>query len=66
MSDRKVFSDDDVVSPFEKESAPLADKFWIHKMRLSVAEGYGDPRVNAPGVYVHWREDLGVIRVGKS
>ena len=62
---RKIFSREEVLALFESEFAPIRAKFAIHDLQLQAARNNSEQTVNGPGVYIHWRADLGVIKVGK-
>ena len=64
--ERSIFTCEEVVEIFETEFAPIRDKFSIHNLGLSEARNNSVRPINGPGVYVYWRHDLGVIKVGKS
>lgn len=66
MNNRQILSLEAVNSLFESEYGFLKDKFIIHDISLQDAKANQEISVNSPGIYVHWRKDLGVIKVGKS
>ena len=47
------------------KNAALENRFAIHDLTLDVASEATDADLNRPGVYVYWKEALGVIKVGK-
>lgn len=66
MNNRKLLTQEEVISLFEDEYGFVEGKFKIHNLPLMKYYENSDISVNSPGVYVHWRSDLGVIKVGKS
>lgn len=56
----------EVIKIFRSEFSALSAKFAIHDLTLDTASGTRDADVDRPGVYVYWKADLGVIKVGKS
>lgn len=56
----------DVIKKFESEYGTLKDKFVIHEMKVKDAYNNGSDSVNRPGIYVFWRPEDNVIKVGKS
>ena len=63
---RPILSQEEVVGIFETEFAPIREKFSVYDLSLSEARQNSESAINSPGVYVYWRQDLGVIKVGKS
>jgi len=64
---REILTEDETISRFKHEFREfLKDIFVIHNLSLIEAKNESGVLVNCPGVYVHWRADLGVIKVGKS
>jgi len=63
---RPVLSISDVKAIFEREFAALGPKFNVLALSVAEAEHEAAPSVNAPGVYVHWHPERGVLKVGKS
>jgi hypothetical protein len=66
MTDRKSLSQEDVLALFEREFSFVKDKFSVHTIPLKEVLENNEAQVNFAGIYVHWRRDLGVIKVGKS
>lgn len=66
MNDRKRLSLEEVLSHFEREFSIVRDRFSVHSIPLIAAHQNHEVPVNNPGVYIHWRNDVGVIKVGKS
>lgn len=66
MNDRKRLSLEETISLFEREFGFVKDRFIVHNIPLHEAQKNRELPVNSPGVYIHWRADLGVIKVGKS
>ena len=64
--ERPILTCEKVVEIFETEFASIRNKFSIHDLGLSEARDNSERSINGPGVYVYWRHDLGVIKVGKS
>lgn len=64
--ERLTLTREAVVNIFETEFAPIRNKFSIHDLGLLEARDNSDRSINGPGVYIYWRHDLGVIKVGKS
>jgi hypothetical protein len=57
---------DEVLNTFRGEYSTLLGKFAVHDLTLDKAPEDIDSSVNAPGVYVFWKQGHGVIKVGKS
>ena len=55
-----------IKATFGSEYSSLLGKFSIHDLTLDVADADTSENVNKPGVYVYWKEEFGVIKVGKS
>ena len=68
MNDKKRLSQEEVILLFEQEFFPIRDKFIkpIINIQLKAAGENKAVSVNEAGIYIHWRSDLGVIKVGKS
>lgn len=66
MNIRKKLSQEEVILLFESEFGFLKDRFTVQDLALQDAKINQEISVNSPGIYVHWRQDLGVIKVGKS
>lgn len=56
----------DVLEIVRSEFSPLLGKFAVYDLTLDSAPKNADGGVNKPGVYILWKECLGVIKVGKS
>jgi len=65
---REILTEVETISRFKKEFRKeyFKDIFVIHNLSLIEAENESAGPVNCPGVYVYWRADYGVIKVGKS
>jgi len=66
MTERQPLSQEDVLALFEREFSFIKNRFSVHTIPLREASENNGSVVNCPGVYVFWRRDLGVIKVGKS
>ena len=66
MNNRKRLSEDEVISFFEQEFGFVKNRFLVQNISLNEARSNTEISVNSPGIYIHWRDDLGVIKVGKS
>lgn len=66
MNDRKRLSQEEVAPFFEQEFSFVRDRFSVHNIPLIAARENHETAVNSPGIYIHWRSDVGVIKVGKS
>lgn len=66
MNDRRRLSQDEVISLFECEFGFVKERFVVRNISLHEAKTNQETSVNSPGIYVHWLNDLGVIKVGKS
>jgi len=64
--ERKKLSMDEVETAFRNEFQPIQDRFLVQRIPLNLAPSDKTAGVNAPGVYVYWNSQHGVIVVGKS
>ncbi len=64
--ERKILSIDEAIAIFDSEFASVRPKFIVQTVGLMEVEESPDPLINRPGVYVHWKPEIGVIKVGKS
>jgi hypothetical protein len=55
----------DIEQAFRREFGPLANKFVIDRITLDQAEACERRSVDRAGVYVFWKAEWGVIKVGK-
>lgn len=63
---RRLLSADEVEAIARAEFQQLLDRFQVQYLPLNLARADRSREVNAPGVYVYWSAQYGVIKVGKS
>jgi hypothetical protein len=63
---RQVVAKDEVQAIAKAEFQQILDRFQIQQLSLDKASADRRSEVNAPGVYVYWNAQYGVIKVGKS
>lgn len=63
----KIFSSaEEIVAIFKAEVSQLSEKFIINDLILESARTAKESSLTRPGVYIFWKADVGVIKVGKS
>ena len=67
MTDRRrVFTLPEVKAVFSSEYSALLGKFTETILTLDKADSDVSGPANSPGIYIFWKEEYGVIKVGKS
>jgi hypothetical protein len=68
MFQRRIYSKSDILDVFRSEYCFLEKekRISILDLTLDIAITNNGEAVNKPGVYVFWKETLGVIKIGKS
>jgi len=66
LINRRSLNIDEIEAIVRAEFREILDRFKILHLPLNLASTDRRPEINAPGVYVYFNTQYGVIKVGKS